>query len=243
MPPHPRRTRAAPAPHPRRTRAAVPARHYSRRPCPHAVLTLGWWGWPGPGGDYIKVTGGTPHFFSPEMCGADMTGKNIYSGKAADMWALGVCVYMWLYHKPPCNAPTQMLLMEEIRKADIEYHDAIAEAPVDFKGHPPLLMDMLKALLHVQPQQRLRVRDLRRHPFLTKDGQEPLGEEGTVEAAASNSKKAASAELNEAVARVMKQGRMRRPSKENVQEREAGGADEAKESEQDGDEDKAVAQT
>ena len=27
----------------------------------------------------MKGTGGTPHFFSPEMCGADMTGRNIYS--------------------------------------------------------------------------------------------------------------------------------------------------------------------
>ena len=33
--------------------------------------------------------------------------RNIYSGKAADMWAVSICIYMWLYHKPACNAPTQ----------------------------------------------------------------------------------------------------------------------------------------
>jgi len=203
----------------------------------------------GPGGDYMKVTGGTPHFFSPEMCGADMTGKTVYSGKAADMWAVGICVYMWLYHKAPYNAPTQMLLMEEIRKGDIEYHYAIAEAPEGFEGHTPSLMEMLKALLTVQPQQRLRVRDLRRHPFLTKDGEEPLGGEGADKCSTVMWKRAAAkAELSEAVARVIQGASMRKlihanQSASDLLGEEAGGADAEKESEPGDAEDKAVDQT
>lgn len=206
----------------------------------------------GPGGDYMKVTGGTPHFFSPEMCGADMTGRNIYSGKAADMWAVGICIYMWLYHKPACNAPTQMLLMEEIAKADIQYSDAIAEAPDGFEGHPPALMEMMKALLVALPTQRLRVRDLRRHPFLTNDGAEPLGREGTDEAeGGQHVKSAAKAELREWGQRVITQNRgsisMRvQGAVVPVQKQEADGADEQKGEqkggEQGGDGDKATLQ-
>ena len=44
--------------------------------------------------------------------------------------------------------------MEEIAKGEIQYSDAIAEAPAGFEGHPPSLMDMLKALLVAQPTQR-----------------------------------------------------------------------------------------
>jgi hypothetical protein len=27
------------------------------------------------------------------------------------MWAVGICIYMWLYHEPACNAPTQALYL------------------------------------------------------------------------------------------------------------------------------------
>jgi len=191
----------------------------------------------GPGGDYMKVTGGTPHFFSPEMCGADRTGRNIYSGKAADMWAVGICIYMWLYHEPACNAPTQMLLMEEIAKADIQYSDAIAEAPGGFQGHPPSLMEMMKALLVAQPTQRLRVRDLRRHPFLTNDGAEPLGTDDAE--SAKHIKSAAKAELREWGQRIITQNRGAlgvQGAVVPVQRQEADAADEQKEGEQGGDE-------
>ena len=35
---------------------------------------------------------GTPAFLSPEVCAGDA-----YHGRPADMWALGVCLYMMLY--------------------------------------------------------------------------------------------------------------------------------------------------
>ena len=126
----------------------------------------------------MKVTGGTPLFFAPEMCGADKTGTNVYSGKAADMWAIGVCIYMWLYHKLPFEAPTQFMLMEAIAAGEITYPEAVEQAPADFAGHGDALMEVMKGLLEPIAQNRLRVRDLRRHVFLTNYGTEPLGEDG-----------------------------------------------------------------
>ena len=35
---------------------------------------------------------GTPAFFTPEMCSGQL-----FSGRAADRWALGVCLYLFVY--------------------------------------------------------------------------------------------------------------------------------------------------
>jgi len=51
------------------------------------------------GGDFVESTGGTFFFFAPEMTRSRQGAG--YSAKAADVWAVGVSLYMWLYHKPP----------------------------------------------------------------------------------------------------------------------------------------------
>ena len=184
----------------------------------------------------------THHVLHRELRSHSLSGARCYA----------LCTTAW---RVPTGHPNsslnrhQMLLMEEIRKADITYHDAIAEAPDGFEGHTPLLMDMLKALLSVQPQQRLRVRDLRRHPFLTNRGEEPLGEEGTEEAGTSRwIRAAAKGELREAVARVIQGDDVRKLIKDRLSAAEVPGqgadcAVEEKESEQGDDKDKAVTQT
>ena len=62
--------------------------------------------------DYVKATAGTPAFFAPEMCGDDKTGSKLYSGRAADLWALGVCLHMWIFLRLPFEAPTVYMLMQ-----------------------------------------------------------------------------------------------------------------------------------
>ena len=52
---------------------------------------------------------------SPEACDPDI---DEYSGKAADVWALGVCVYMWCYHTLPFEAPTLYMLMQAIKDGE-----------------------------------------------------------------------------------------------------------------------------
>merc|ERR1712023_325618 len=72
----------------------------------------------GHAGDYVKASADTPTFFAPEMCGDDKTGARVYSAKAADCWALGVCLFMWMYLKPPFEAPTMHMLLEAIREQE-----------------------------------------------------------------------------------------------------------------------------
>ena len=119
----------------------------------------------GRAGDYVRCTAGTPSFFAPEMCGDDKTGARGYSGKAADCWALGVCLYMWMYLRPPFEAPTLYMLLEEIREK---------EPPIDTSvTASDELMELLLGLLARKPTQRLRVRDLRRNELLTRPGEMP----------------------------------------------------------------------
>ena len=47
------------------------------------------------GDDTVLKTVGTPAFFAPEMC----SGRP-FSARAADLWALGVCLYIFVFGAP-----------------------------------------------------------------------------------------------------------------------------------------------
>ena len=62
--------------------------------------------------DTVKQTEGTYHFMPPEACDPDI---DEYSGKAADIWALGVTLFTLLYNRVPFWGQTDYQLMESIR--------------------------------------------------------------------------------------------------------------------------------
>ena len=51
-------------------------------------------------------TMGTPAFLAPEMCAGDP-----YLGEVADIWALGICLYMFIYGTCECKCMTCNLLL------------------------------------------------------------------------------------------------------------------------------------
>jgi [calcium/calmodulin-dependent protein kinase] kinase len=116
--------------------------------------------------DYVKATAGTPAFFAPEMCGDDKTGSKLYSGRAADLWALGVCLHMWIFLRLPFEAPTVYMLMQEIGHSplDIPENDT----------HSAELIELCRGLLNKKPQLRMRIKDLRRNAWMTEGGTVPL---------------------------------------------------------------------
>ena len=116
------------------------------------------------GGDFLTSTGGSMPFFAPEMCRA-MRGAG-YSGRAADVWACGVSLFMWMYHALPYSADNPPELMNMIANEEVVY-------PED-STHSASLIELLHGLLERAPRQRLRVRDIRRSKFLTRDGADPL---------------------------------------------------------------------
>lgn len=50
--------------------------------------------------DLVNRSAGTPAFMAPEMCSG-----NAYQASLADVWALGVCLYMFIYGKPHHDSP------------------------------------------------------------------------------------------------------------------------------------------
>jgi serine/threonine protein kinase len=101
----------------------------------------------------MTKTEGTWAFWSPEMCQSSQA----FSGYAADIWAAGVCLYIFVTGKLPfyTNIP-------------LDLFDMIKEANVPFEGLE--LSDNLWQLLHMtlekDPAQRAGVGDCLKHPFL-----------------------------------------------------------------------------
>ena len=54
--------------------------------------------------DAIKSTEGTYHFLAPEACDPDV---EVLSGKALDIWAVGITLYCMLFGCVPFNGDTE----------------------------------------------------------------------------------------------------------------------------------------
>lgn len=121
------------------------------------------------GGDYVTSTEGTISFFAPEMCLSGTLSVGGYSARAADWWAYGVCLYMWVYHSPPFVAPTPMLLVEKIRTELVPYDGDAHRAGES-------VIALLRGLLAENPRNRYSLSDIRRDHFITAGGAQPLPE-------------------------------------------------------------------
>lgn len=62
--------------------------------------------------DILNATMGTYHFFPPECCIPESTG---FSGKAADIWAIGLTLYALIYKRLPFSADTMAGLFDIIQ--------------------------------------------------------------------------------------------------------------------------------
>lgn len=63
--------------------------------------------------DLLKKTEGTYHFMAPE-CVTKEPNPDGYSGKAADIWALGVTFFAFIYYRAPFDAEDALDLFEKI---------------------------------------------------------------------------------------------------------------------------------
>lgn len=72
------------------------------------------------GDDTLTNTQGTYFFMSPESLDKDQSSKG-YSGKAADIWSLGISIYCFAYKQQPINAEDYVDYMDKIHKTEIQY--------------------------------------------------------------------------------------------------------------------------
>mmetsp|Transcript_5386 Transcript_5386/g.8289 ORF Transcript_5386/g.8289 Transcript_5386/m.8289 type:complete len:471 (+) Transcript_5386:109-1521(+) len=104
----------------------------------------------------LTKTEGTWCFWSPEMCSEDV---NSFSGYAADLWAAGICLYIFVTGKLPFFSETPMELFEMIEEANVPY---------DGLGLSDGVIGILKKVLNKDPQTRFGVGDCLGHDYCKK---------------------------------------------------------------------------
>ncbi|DBA93024.1 TPA: hypothetical protein ACH3X2_003363 [Trebouxia sp. C0005] len=106
-------------------------------------------------------TMGTPAFLAPEMCeGAP------YHGEVADIWALGICLYMFIYGTVPFKHPSIMGLYNVIRTQPISFPSKpVVSAP---------LKDLISQMLCKDPARRATLPQVMTHPWTTHGNNLPL---------------------------------------------------------------------
>nr|Q9Y898.1 RecName: Full=Calcium/calmodulin-dependent protein kinase kinase cmkC; AltName: Full=CaMK kinase C; Short=CaMKK C; AltName: Full=CaMKK alpha/beta homolog [Aspergillus nidulans]AAD38851.1 calcium/calmodulin dependent protein kinase C [Aspergillus nidulans] len=110
---------------------------------------------------FTAKSAGSPAFLPPELC---VVKHGDVSGKAADIWSMGVTLYCLRYGKLP---------FEE--HSIIELYDAIKNRPIVCDGETDeVFKDLMLRILEKDPAKRIQMDELREHPWVTKNGMDPL---------------------------------------------------------------------
>ncbi|XP_033618569.1 calcium/calmodulin-dependent protein kinase kinase 2, partial [Fukomys damarensis] len=114
----------------------------------------------------LSNTVGTPAFMAPESLSET---RKIFSGKALDVWAMGVTLYCFVFGQCPFMDERIMCLHSKIKSQALEFPEQpdIAE---DVK-------DLITRMLDKNPESRIVVPDIKLHPWVTRHGAEPLPSE------------------------------------------------------------------
>jgi [calcium/calmodulin-dependent protein kinase] kinase len=104
---------------------------------------------------------GSPAFMPPELC---VPKHGHVSGRAADIWSMGVTLYCLIFGRIPFEKFGMLELYQSIREDSVEF-----EVPVSDD-----LRDILLRLLEKDPEKRITIEQLREHPWVTMKGTDPL---------------------------------------------------------------------
>uniref|UniRef100_A0A3Q1FCS6 calcium/calmodulin-dependent protein kinase n=1 Tax=Acanthochromis polyacanthus TaxID=80966 RepID=A0A3Q1FCS6_9TELE len=111
----------------------------------------------------LSSTAGTPAFMAPEM----MTDREqSFSGKALDVWAMGVTLYCFVFGMCP-------FYDEYI----VSLHNKIKNKPVEFPETPSIseeLKELIERMLDKNPETRITIPEIKLHPWVTESGSSPL---------------------------------------------------------------------
>jgi 5'-AMP-activated protein kinase catalytic alpha subunit len=105
--------------------------------------------------ELLHTTCGTPNYVAPEV----LTSQG-YDGHKADVWSMGVILFVFLSGYLPFEETTTAALFKKIRSAEFNY-------PSDF---PATAKDLLGKVLVVDPEKRSSLRDFKRHEWVQEGG-------------------------------------------------------------------------
>ncbi|XP_041796495.1 calcium/calmodulin-dependent protein kinase kinase 1b isoform X1 [Chelmon rostratus] len=111
----------------------------------------------------LSSTAGTPAFMAPEMMTEH---EQSFSGKALDVWAMGVTLYCFVFGKCP-------FFDEYI----VSLHNKIKNKPVEFPETPLIsneLKELIEKMLDKNPETRITIPEIKLHAWVTENGSNPL---------------------------------------------------------------------
>ncbi|KAM8905248.1 calcium/calmodulin-dependent protein kinase kinase 1b [Spinachia spinachia] len=111
----------------------------------------------------LSSTAGTPAFMAPEMMSEH--GQR-FSGKALDIWAMGVTLYCFVFGKCPFYDTYILSLHNKIKNKSVEF----PETPVISKE----LKELIERMLDKNPETRINIPEIKLHVWVTENGSEPL---------------------------------------------------------------------
>ncbi|KAH1272449.1 hypothetical protein KXW98_008645 [Aspergillus fumigatus] len=110
---------------------------------------------------FTAKSAGSPAFLPPELC---VVKHGDVSGRAADIWSMGVTLYCLRYGRLPFEKQSIFELYEAIRNDPVVCEE---ETDDNFK-------DLILRILEKDPSKRITMRELRAHPWVTRNGSDLL---------------------------------------------------------------------
>lgn len=110
-----------------------------------------------PDDDLLQDKRGCPAYVSPEI----LRSHAQYSGRAADMWSLGVILYTMLVGRYPFNDSEHASLFAKITRGHFIIPDCLSSRA----------KCLIRSLLRREPSERLSAADVLLHPWLTREEQ------------------------------------------------------------------------
>ncbi|XP_041348459.1 calcium/calmodulin-dependent protein kinase kinase 1-like [Gigantopelta aegis] len=116
------------------------------------------------GGDaFFTCTAGTPAFMAPEALREE---REKYSGRALDIWSMGITLYCFLYGKVPFADDFILGLHKKILKDSVIFPEK-PEVSEEVK-------DLILRMLEKNPATRITLQEIKVHNWVTQDDQFPL---------------------------------------------------------------------
>ncbi|TWW76995.1 Calcium/calmodulin-dependent protein kinase kinase 1 [Takifugu flavidus] len=111
----------------------------------------------------LSCTAGTPAFMAPEMINEEAQG---FSGKALDVWAMGVTLFCFVFGRCPFYDQYILSLYNKIKSKCVEF----PETPLIGEE----LKQLIERMLDKDPETRITIPEIKLHPWVTEDGTNPL---------------------------------------------------------------------
>ncbi|SJX64178.1 related to serine/threonine protein kinase [Sporisorium reilianum f. sp. reilianum] len=105
----------------------------------------------------LETSCGSPHYASPEI----VSGKR-YKGTASDIWSCGIILFALLCGRLPFDDPNIQQLLGKVRAGKFMMPEWLE----------PASKDLIWRMLQVDPEKRIKMADIMRHPWFTNNGKE-----------------------------------------------------------------------